>query len=138
VTDQKIMVAVLDDESKMRVALKRLLRAHGFEVVVCETWGDFLSCAESRLPDCLLLDLHMPGISGFEILGLMASLPKPVPTVVITGRDEPGTEAVVRGLGAVEYLLKPLDESTLLQALLEAHASRASAPPLAVEPTAGS
>lgn len=104
----------------MRIALKRLLETYGFDVAVCGSWTDFLATAQSRLPDCLLLDLHMPGISGFEILEKMASLRPPVATVVITGRDEPGNEARVRGLGAVNYLLKPLDETTLVRAIHEA------------------
>jgi FixJ family two-component response regulator len=130
VADQKITVAVLDDESKMRVALKRLLETHGFEVTLCESWEAFLATVQSRHPDCLLLDLHMPGFSGFEILGMMASLRPPVATVVITGRDEPGNEARVRGLGAVNYLLKPLDEITLVQAIHEACAVPTGPPSL--------
>lgn len=113
-------MAVLDDESKMRVALKRLLVTHGFEVVLCGTWADFLSIQEDLRPDCLLLDLHMPGASGIEVLGLMRALPVPVPTVVITGCHEPGNEELVRGLGASSYLLKPLDETTLVQAICDA------------------
>ena len=136
-TDQAITVAVLDDEAKMRVALKRLLGTHGFDVVLCSTWAEFESTAERRLPDCLLLDLHMPGISGFEALGLMASLRRPVPTVVITGREEADTEATVRELGAVRCLLKPLDESTLVQAIRDACAGRAPESALAEEAATG-
>jgi FixJ family two-component response regulator len=119
-TQGEISVAVLDDEPNMRVALRRLLECHGFHVELCESYEYFLAAVECRRPDCLLLDLHMPGLSGLEILGLMASRQVAIPTVVITGRDEPGTEARVRGLGAVNYLLKPLDESTLVQSIRDA------------------
>lgn len=124
--EQKTRVAVLDDEPKMRVALKRLLGLHGFEVVLCATWDEWVSVAADRRPGCLLLDLHMPGWNGFEILGQMAHWPRAVPTVVITGRDEPGHAARVRELGAVNYLLKPLDESTLVQAIHDALAGQVS------------
>jgi len=130
VEDQKTIVAVLDDESKMRVALKRLLETYGFDVAECESWPDFLATTQSRPPSCLLLDLHMPEISGFEILEKMASLRPPVATVVITGRDEPGNEARVRELGAVNYLLKPLDETTLVRAIHEACAVTTAPPAL--------
>ena len=123
-TEQTIVVAVLDDESKMRVALKRLLGTHGFAVVLCETWEDFSSIPEHLHPDCLLLDLHMPGTSGFELLDLMGALHAAVPTVVITGCHEPGNEERVRALGASNYLLKPLDESTLVQAIHHACETR--------------
>jgi FixJ family two-component response regulator len=137
VTDRKIIVAVLDDESKMRTALKRLLGTHGFEIALCESWEDFVATVQDHRPDCLLLDLHMPGYSGFDILGMMAGLRPPVPTVVVTGRDEPGTDARVRALGAVNYLLKPLDESTLVQAIHAACGLSAPPPVVATPPAAG-
>ena len=117
--EKKIIVAVLDDESKIRVALKRLLETHGFDDAMYESWPYFLATVQSRRPDGLLLDLPMPAISGFEILERIATLRPPVATVVISGCDEPGNEARVRGLGAVNYLLKLLDETTLVRATHE-------------------
>ena len=110
-------IAVLDDEPQMGKALGRLLKTHGFEVV-CFTQGAelFAACA-SRLPDCLLLDVHMPEISGFDVLERFAAKRVSVPVVVITGHDQPGNAARVRALGAAEYLLKPLDETQLLAAI---------------------
>jgi FixJ family two-component response regulator len=110
-------IAVLDDEPQMGKALGRLLKTHGFEVV-CFTQGAelFAACA-SRLPDCLLLDVHMPEISGFDVLERFAANRVSVPVVVITGHDQPGNAARVRALGAAEYLLKPLDETQLLAAI---------------------
>lgn len=121
-------MAVLDDESKMRVALSRLLSTHGFEVAPAASWEELVATARVRLPDCLLLDLHMPGVSGFEVLARLTSRGFVVPTVVITGRDEPGNERRVRELGAVAYLLKPLDESTLVAAIHAACPTAASIP----------
>ncbi|MFN0127242.1 MAG: response regulator transcription factor [Verrucomicrobiales bacterium] len=133
-SEPKTIVAVLDDEPKMRVALKRLLGLHGFDVVVRATWDGFLSAAEDRHLGCLVLDLHMPGLSGFEILDQMASMPRPVPTVVITGRNEPGNAARVRGLGAVNYLLKPLDETSLVQAIHDAIAGEVPSVSIPADP----
>jgi FixJ family two-component response regulator len=133
VIEQRTIVAVLDDEAKMRVALKRLLSMHGFDVALCDTWDDFVAVTHVRHPDCLLLDLHMPRYSGFDVLGMMESMRPPVPTVVITGRDEPGNQARARSLGAVNYLLKPLDESILLQAIHEACLGSTPHPPCATD-----
>ncbi len=110
-------IAVLDDEPQMGKALGRLLKTHGFEVL-CFTQGAelFAACA-SRLPDCLLLDVHMPEISGFDVLERFTAQRVSVPVVVITGHDQPGNAARVRALGAAEYLLKPLDEAQLLAAI---------------------
>lgn len=115
--DRKTVVAVLDDESKMRSALSRLLRTHGYEVELFETGDEFLKTALTRCPDCMLLDLHMPHTTGFDVLTSLSSLHIAVPAIVITGHDEPGNAERVHELGAADYLLKPLDESTLVEAI---------------------
>ena len=111
------LIAVLDDEPQFCKAIGRLLKTHGFEVEAFELGEELLAACASRLPDCLLLDLHMAGIDGFQVLERLAALRLPMPVVVITGHDQPGNAERVRALGAVDYLLKPLDESRLLGAL---------------------
>lgn len=111
------LIAVLDDEPKMLIALRRLLKTHGFLVETFTLGEELLAACAVRLPDCVLLDLHMPGLNGFEVLERLAAQHVSVPVVVITGQDAPGNADRVRALGAVDYLLKPLDESQLLTAL---------------------
>jgi FixJ family two-component response regulator len=80
------------------------------------THGDeFLAACESRLPACLLLDLHMPDLSGFEILERVAA--RRLPVLVITGHDQPGNAERVRASGGLDYFLKPVNESQLLNAI---------------------
>ena len=116
-TDRKKVIAVLDDEAKMRLALGRLLKTHGYDVAPFESGDDFLKAVESDRPDCMLLDLHMPRTTGFDVLESMFSMRLEVPIIVITGHDEPGNAERVRDLGAADYLLKPLDESVLIEAI---------------------
>ena len=116
-TDRKKVIAVLDDEAKMRLALGRLLRTHGYDVEPFESGDDFLRAVESERPDCMLLDLHMPQTTGFDVLESMSSMHVAVPIIVITGHHEPGNAERVRDLGAADYLLKPLDESVLIEAI---------------------
>jgi CheY-like chemotaxis protein len=71
----------------------------------------------------VLLDLHMPGITGFEVLETLTSSLIAVPAIVITGYDEPGNAERVRSLGAAEYLVKPVDESVLVGAIDRARGS---------------
>ena len=111
------LIGVLDDEPQFCKALGRLLKTHGFEVVTFALGEDLLAACASRSPDCLLLDLHMPGLNGFQVLERLAAQHVPMPVVVITGHDQPGNAERVRALGAVEYLLKPLNESQLLAAI---------------------
>ena len=114
------LIAVLDDEPQMCKALGRLLKTQGFEVVTFALGEDLLAACASRMPDCLLLDLHMPDINGFEVLERLAAQHMPMPVVVITGHDQPGNAERVRALGAVEYLLKPVNEQSLLAAIAKA------------------
>ena len=114
------LIAVLDDEPNMCKALSRLLTTRDFEVVTFALGEELLASIAARLPDCLLLDLHIPGISGFQVLERLAAQQSPVPVIVITGHDQPGNAERVRSLGAVDYLLKPIKELTLLEALAKA------------------
>ena len=111
------LIAVLDDEPQMCKALHRLLKTHGYEVVTFGEGEELLASCASRLPDCVLLDLHMPGMSGFEVLERFAEEGFRMPVVVITGHDKPDSAQRVHALGAADYLLKPLDESKLLVAI---------------------
>ncbi len=121
-----VLVAVLDDESRMRTALRRLLQARGFRVELFETGGDFIEAAQSRQPDCLLLDLHMPRMNGFDVLASLNMLRLPVRVIVITGHDEPGNADRAHELGAADYLLKPLEAGTLVNAIHKALSGEAS------------
>jgi CheY-like chemotaxis protein len=111
------VVAVLDDEPEMRKALRRLLTCRGFRVEEYERGEDLLAALGSQPLDYLLLDLHMPGINGFDVLEAFRSRQIPVPVIVITAHDEPGTAERVRALGASAYLKKPVDRDALLSAL---------------------
>ena len=119
-TDRKKVIAVLDDEAKMRLALARLLKSRGYDVESFASGDDFLKAVHSDPPDCMLLDLHMPRPTGFDVLASISSMHNPMPVIVITGHDEPGYAERVRGLGAKDYLLKPVDESVLIDAIQRA------------------
>ena len=109
------LIVVLDDEPQFCKALARLLKTHGFDVVTFTHGEELLADWASWLPDCVLLDLHMPDLNGFEVLERIAACR--VAVVVITGHDLPGNAERVRKLGAVDYLLKPVNEPQLLQAI---------------------
>lgn len=103
----------------MRKALGRLLRTHGYEVTPFEDGESFLAACTRRTFDCVLMDLHMPGVNGFAVLEAMQARAACPPIIVLTGHDEPGTEARVRQLGARAYLTKPVDETPLLGAIVQ-------------------
>ena len=108
-------ISVLDDDPSICRALARLLKGHGFEVMTFTRGEDFLEACALQAPNCLLLDLHMQDLNGFEVLERIAT--RHVPAVVMTGNDQPGNAQRVRTLGAFDYLLKPVDKVQLLAAI---------------------
>ena len=109
------VVAVVDDEQPVRRALQRLLRASGFDVRLFATGSDFMSHLEGI--DCVILDLHLPGMSGFEVQEALSERGASVPVVVLTGNDTPANRARSLANGAHAYLCKPVDDKVLLDAL---------------------
>lgn len=116
-TDQLTTVAVLDDEPKMREALRRLLGAHGYQVEGYECGDEFFAALATHPPDCLVLDLQMPGINGFEVLAMLRQQRLTTPVVVLTARDEMEAKERTRLLGAAEFLTKPVDGAALIDAI---------------------
>jgi FixJ family two-component response regulator len=110
-------IAVVDDEAPVRKALQRLLRSFGMQVHVFPSGREFLDAIETLAIDCVVLDLHMPGVNGFEVQSAIATSGKKLPVVVVTGHDTPETRARVLTAGAAAYLLKPIDEQVLLGAI---------------------
>ena len=111
------LIAVVDDEEPIRKALKRLLRAAGLEAEGYASGQAFLEGSAARPPDCVLLDLHMPSMSGQQLLGHIRRMEGHPPVVVITAHDAPETRDQCLAAGATAYLRKPLDDRLLLNAI---------------------
>ena len=119
-------IAVVDDEEPVRKALKRLLRAAGLDAEGYASGQAFLDAAAGRPPDCVLLDLHMPVMSGQELLRRIRKQSARLPVVIITAHDTAATRDECIAAGAAAYLRKPLDDRLLLNAI-NAALSRAGA-----------
>ena len=119
--DSRLHVAILDDDQSVRTALGRLLNASDMDAEAFATGVElFSSFARRGKPDCLVLDLQMPGMNGLDVLNYLREMNLRVPTVVITAHDEPGAcEACIRA-GAALHLRKPLDANALLAAIEKA------------------
>lgn len=124
-------VAIVEDEKPVRKALGRLLCAAGVPAGGFATCAAFLHSVSEARPDCMILDLHMPGMSGLELLHELDARNLHIPTIVITAHDEPGMRERCLGAGAVAYLLKPLDDGTLFDAMALALGHEFSRPALA-------
>lgn len=115
-----LQVAILDDEEPVRKALGRLLRASGLDAQCFATGQSFLEALAVQSPACLILDLHMPGLSGLQVLERLRNRQPPLPTIVITGHDEPENESRCITMGAFAYIRKPVNDDLLLKTIEDA------------------
>ena len=111
------LIAIVDDDLGVRRALHRLIGSAGFEVETFPSGSEFLHSLESHEPDCIILDLHMPEVSGFEVQTEIAQGHASLPVVVLTGHDTPEARTQAISGGAFAYLCKPVDDETLLAAI---------------------
>ena len=110
-------VAVVDDEEPVRKALMRLMRSVGLSVETFGSGPEFLKSIETRLPDCVVLDLHMPHMNGFNVQALLARKYAALPVIIITGHDLPQARERAMENGASAFLRKPVFDRTLLDAI---------------------
>ena len=108
-----VIVAVIDDDLAVRVALARLLRSVGLEAVTYGSALDFLAQA-SREPACLVVDVQMPGMTGIELQQVLLDAGREVPVILITGHEGAQPEETGLRLGACAFLRKPFTEEELL------------------------
>jgi len=117
VTKPRSLIAVVDDEEPIRKALSRLLSSAGLEVETFPSGAEFLESLPTRRPDCVVLDLHMPVLDGFEVQARLAEFGTPVPVVIITGHDSDETRDRALAGYPVAYLRKPVNAQILLDAI---------------------
>jgi len=108
---------VVDDDPAVLKGLRRLLRSANIEVAAYSSGTEFLAAQGGAEFDCVVLDLHMPQATGFDVQARLAQRAHPVPVVIITGDDTPEARARSLSLGARSYLCKPIDEAALLAAI---------------------
>jgi two-component system, LuxR family, response regulator FixJ len=119
-------VAVVDDEAPVRKALSRLLRLAHYETRSFASGDEFFAALAARRPDCVVLDVNMPGLTGFDVYFRLKAEHIDVPIVFITASDDPAFEQQAWDAGGA-LLRKPFSNEVLLQAIGEvlAHARQA-------------
>jgi FixJ family two-component response regulator len=110
-------IAIIEDEASFRRALERLLRASGFEVRVFGSAEEFLKSAAPGSHACLILDIHLPGMSGLDLLDYLTASCQPRPAVLITGQDRNDLRDRASRFPDSVYLPKPFLSTVLLHAV---------------------
>src|SRR5262245_7556281 len=119
-TDQGVVVHVVDDDEAVRTAISRLLQANGLEVRAHGSAQEFANRAIDRAAGCVVLDLKMPGIDGLDLLDSLAHDPDALPVVFLTGYGDIPASVRAMKAGAVDFLTKPVEQDRLLEAVAAA------------------
>ncbi len=109
------LIVIVDDDASFRRAVGRLIRLWGFRASTFASAEEYLRLAVRS--DCMVLDLHLEGMSGLELQGLLSAQTKPIPIIFVTAMDDPVARRTALEAGAVAYLEKPFDEFRLLEVL---------------------
>jgi FixJ family two-component response regulator len=109
------IIAIVDDDASVRRALLRVVRSAGFKAEIFASARDFLDWLPDNQAACVVLDIHMSEMSGFELQRRLA-----VPIIFMTAHDDASTlERIVKS-GAAGHLRKPVDPLTVLRAIRQA------------------
>jgi FixJ family two-component response regulator len=119
-----LVVYLVDDDLSIRRALTRLLKSLGVETVVFTSAEAFLQAGPWASEACLILDVQMPGMKGWDLLEHLRVAGIALPVILITAYNDAQTHDRAMQAGIVTYLRKPFDDQTLLEALRQASAQR--------------
>jgi FixJ family two-component response regulator len=107
-------IAIVDDDPSVRTAIHGVLRSAGFEAIPFASSEDFLAADQADHPVCLITDIKMPGMSGFDLQERLANDGDAVPVIFISSHGTERTRARALRAGAIGFLDKPFDDEALL------------------------
>jgi DNA-binding response OmpR family regulator len=115
-------ILVVDDDTRLTELLKLVFECQGFGVTIANNGWQTLEILETELPEAILLDLMMPGMSGLEVCASIRANPRTanIPIIVLTARSSPESKRELLAAGATLYLVKPVRPTELINHIREA------------------
>jgi len=110
-------IAIVEDDAGMREALQRVLRIAGFEARGYSSAEEFLGATPCAGLRCVVLDIHLPGISGLDLQRRLVTMGRALPVIFITAHDTASARKEAGELDAVAFLVKPFEGRTLVSAV---------------------
>ena len=111
------LVAIVDDDDAVRIALEGLLRSAGLPAKAFASAEEFIKSGQQRQTSCLISDIRMPGMSGLELQAKLNAEHCSIPIVFITAHGDAKMRMQALRAGAVEFLAKPFDDKALLDSV---------------------
>jgi len=121
------LISIVDDDKSFRDSLRRLMKSLGYSVAVFPSAAKFLEFPNFAGTVCLVADIHMPGITGFELFSRLVEAGHTIPTILVTAYPDDRAQERMLAAGVRCYLRKPLEEAHLIDCLRSAVA-RGKAP----------
>ena len=120
------IVAVVDDDTSLLRAIERLLDTHSYITRTFRSGEQFLASLADGLPDCLILDLQMPGLSGLQVQEALIDKGIKIPTIIVTSNMDAAIREQCVSAGVVAYLTKPVRGAELIAAIDSASSAGSS------------
>jgi FixJ family two-component response regulator len=114
------IISIIDDDEAQCVSLVRLLHAKGYETRSFASAESFLAWEGAWRCDCVITDVHMPGMTGIDLKRALVARSCQIPVIMITGRTNPAVEADALSSGAIGLLHKPFRAEVLMKFIREA------------------
>lgn len=119
----KPLIVIVDDDESVCRAIRRLVRSVAMDAETFssgQTFLDLLEAMPSFQPDCVILDVQMPGVNGLDVQQKLIRSGKKMPVIFITAHDEVGMREKALGAGALAFLRKPFNDELLIKTMHEA------------------
>lgn len=113
-------ICIVDDDEVVRDSMRAVLESRSYAVTDFASGADLLADGGNRQADCLVLDIHMPGMTGLDTLRELRARSVQTPVILITGRSDAAIVAQAKALGAVALLDKPIGHSVLFDTIRRA------------------
>jgi FixJ family two-component response regulator len=116
-TVDQVSIAVIDSDDSLRARLRILLEAAGLKIELFKSAEEYLKRCKSHSPNCIVLDVRLPGISGLDLQSRQATTRRKTPLVFLTAHNEVRTSVRAMKAGAIDFLTKPFQDEELLDAV---------------------
>lgn len=126
--DREEIICIVDDDEAVRDSMRVLVESYGHPVRDYPSAIAYLNDAPDSEPGCLLLDLHMPGMDGLELIELLRRRHVQTPAIIVTGRRDPSQAQRVKDAGVLALLNKPVSDDELIGWIEQALHGRPFAP----------